>query len=101
MLHCPQCGRQYAHNERVCPLDQTPLQADATIAVEAPGDPMIGRTFDGKYRLDEKLGVGGMGTVYRATHLLIDRPVAIKVLNSRFVEDEAAQIRFRREARAA
>ena len=101
MLHCPQCGRQYAHSERVCPLDQTPLQADATIAVEAPIDPMIGRTFDNKYRLDEKLGVGGMGTVYRATHLLIDRPVAIKVLNSRFVEDEAAQIRFRREARAA
>jgi serine/threonine protein kinase len=101
MLHCPQCGRQYAQGERVCPLDQTPLQADPTIAVEAPIDPMIGRTFDGKYRLDEKLGVGGMGTVYRATHLLIDRPVAIKVLNSRFVEDEAAQIRFRREARAA
>ena len=101
MLHCPQCGRQYAHSERVCPLDQTPLQADATIAVEAPIDPMIGRTFDDKYRLDEKLGVGGMGTVYRATHLLIDRPVAIKVLSSRFVEDEAAQIRFRREARAA
>lgn len=101
MLHCPQCGRQYAHGEKVCAVDQTPLQADTTIAVEAPADPMIGLTFDGKYRLDEKLGVGGMGTVYRATHLLIDRPVAIKVLNSRFVEDEAAQIRFRREARAA
>jgi serine/threonine protein kinase len=42
-----------------------------------------------------------MGTVYRATHLLIDRPVAVKVLNPRFVEDEAAQTRFRREARAA
>jgi len=77
------------------------LQADSTIVGAAPVDPMIGRTFDEKYRLDEKLGVGGMGTVYRATHLLIDRPVAIKVLNSRFVEDEAAQIRFRREARAA
>lgn len=101
MLHCPQCGRQYAHGEKVCAVDQTPLQADATIAVETPADPLIGVTFDGKYRLDEKLGVGGMGTVYRATHLLIDRPVAIKVLNSRFVEDEAAQVRFRREARAA
>jgi serine/threonine protein kinase len=42
-----------------------------------------------------------MGTVYRATHLLIDRPVAIKVLNPHYVEDEAAQTRFRREARAA
>jgi len=101
MLHCPQCGRQYAQGEQVCSLDQTPLQADSTIAGASPVDPMIGRTFDEKYRLDEKLGVGGMGTVYRATHLLIDRPVAIKVLNSRFVEDEAAQIRFRREARAA
>ncbi|MEO8433548.1 MAG: protein kinase [Pyrinomonadaceae bacterium] len=101
MLHCPQCGRQYSHGEKVCAIDQSPLQADPTIAVETPADPLIGRTFDGKYRLDEKLGVGGMGTVYRATHLLIDRPVAIKVLNSRFVEDEAALIRFRREARAA
>jgi serine/threonine protein kinase len=42
-----------------------------------------------------------MGTVYRARHLLIDRPVAVKVLNQRFVEDEAARTRFRREARAA
>jgi serine/threonine-protein kinase len=101
MLHCPQCGRQYAHGEQICAADQTPLQADSTQAATVPVDTMIGRTFDEKYRLDEKLGVGGMGTVYRATHLLIDRPVAIKVLNPRFVEDEAAQIRFRREARAA
>jgi serine/threonine protein kinase len=42
-----------------------------------------------------------MGTVYRARHLLIDRSVAIKVLSQRFVGDETAQQRFRREARAA
>jgi len=42
-----------------------------------------------------------MGTVYRASHLLIDRPVAIKVLSQRFVGDQTAQHRFRREARAA
>ncbi|MBV9960112.1 MAG: protein kinase, partial [Acidobacteria bacterium] len=64
-------------------------------------DPLVGLTLDDKYRLDERLGEGGMGTVYRGTHLLIDRPVAVKVLNSRFVEDAAAQERFRREARAA
>lgn len=64
-------------------------------------DPLLGRVFEGKYRLDERLGGGGMGTVYRATHLLIDRPVALKVLSQRFVGDQTAQQRFRREARAA
>ncbi|MGB7925542.1 MAG: serine/threonine-protein kinase [Pyrinomonadaceae bacterium] len=85
----------------MCPEDGAALQADATVQAEIPADPLVGVTFDGKYRLDERLGQGGMGTVYRATHLLIDRPVAIKVLNPRFVEDEEAQERFRREARAA
>ena len=42
-----------------------------------------------------------MGTVYRARHLLMDRPVAIKVLHPRFVENEAARMRFQLEARAA
>lgn len=84
----------------VCPVDHMPLQADETIA-DLPVDSLLGRVFEGKYRLDERLGGGGMGTVYRATHLLIDRPVALKVLSQRFVGDQTAQQRFRREARAA
>ena len=101
MLHCPTCGRNYPADLKICPEDQTPLQADSTLAESAPIDPLLGRTLDDKYYLEERLGVGGMGTVYRARHLLIDRPVAVKVLNQRFVEDEAARTRFRREARAA
>ena len=101
MLHCPKCGKQYSADFEVCPDDQTPLQADSTVGGITPVDPLIGHTLDEKYRLEERLGIGGMGTVYRAVHLLIDRPVAIKVLNQRFVEDEAARTRFRREARAA
>src|SRR2546425_901537 len=101
MLHCPTCGRHYTADFSVCPEDQTPLQADATVAGAAPVDPLVGHTLDDKYRLEARLGIGGMGTVYRARHLLIDRPVAVKVLNPRFVEDEAARTRFRREAKAS
>ena len=64
-------------------------------------DPFVGRTLDEKYSVEERLGAGGMGAVYRARHLEMDRPVAIKVLHQRFVEDEAARSRFQIEARAA
>src|SRR4030095_437982 len=101
MLHCPTCGQQYSADIQFCPADQSPLQADMTIPGHVPADPLIGKTLDDKYRIEQRLGIGGMGTVYRARHVLIDRAVAVKVLNPRFVEDDAAQVRFRREAKAA
>src|SRR6476619_1112767 len=64
-------------------------------------DPFVGRTLDDKYLVEEPVGAGGMGAVYRARHLSMDRPVAIKFLHQRFVEDEAARNRFQTEARAA
>ena len=64
-------------------------------------DPFVGRTLDEKYLVEEQLGAGGMGEVYRARHLSMDRPVAIKFLHPRLVEDEAARVRFQTEARAA
>jgi serine/threonine-protein kinase len=64
-------------------------------------DPFVGRTLDEKYIVEERLGAGGMGAVYRARHLSMDRPVAIKFLQQRMVEDEAARSRFHTEARAA
>jgi serine/threonine-protein kinase len=64
-------------------------------------DPLSNQTIDEKYHLEERLGEGGMGTVYRARHLLMDRPVAIKVLHPQFVDNDAARTRFQLEARAA
>jgi len=64
-------------------------------------DSFVGRTLDEKYLVQEPLGAGGMGEVYRARHLSMDRPVAIKFLHQRLVEDEAARGRFQTEARAA
>ena len=101
MLHCPECGQLYEDGASVCPADGAALRADVTAGGATVTDELIGQVLDGKYRLDALLGEGGMGTVYRGTHLLIDRPVAVKVLRPRFVEDGAAQQRFRREARAA
>lgn len=64
-------------------------------------DPFIGKVIDGKYRIDILLGKGGMGAVYRATHILMDHPCAVKVLHSSMLADPSAIPRFQREARAA
>jgi serine/threonine protein kinase len=62
---------------------------------------LLGRSIDGRYRLDSILGLGGMGTVYRGTRLLIGDEVAIKVLHPDQVTVPQAAERFRREAQAA
>ena len=63
-------------------------------------DSLIGQSIDDRYRIDAVIGKGGMGTVFRATRLLIGDEVAIKVLHMGHEEPQAAE-RFRREAQAA
>ncbi len=64
-------------------------------------DKLPGQILDGKYRIDKKLGQGGMGAVYLAVHLGTARPVALKVINPQFMENEEFVSRFKREAKAA
>lgn len=62
---------------------------------------LIGVILDDKYQLETLLGQGGMGAVFRATHLGIKRPVAVKVIAPRFMTNQEIGERFRREAEAA
>lgn len=54
-----------------------------------------------RYRLEEMLGSGGMAVVYRAVDLMLERPVAVKILRQNFTDDDEFRERFRQEARAA
>lgn len=67
----------------------------------AAADPFIGKTFDERYRIEENLGRGGMGSVYRATDLKENKSVALKVLRFDLTTDKAAEERFWQEAQAA
>lgn len=93
MKKCPKCGVEYPDTTTLCPADG--------IALEKDPDSLIGTTLAGKYRIDERLNEGGMGTVYRGTHVLMEKTVAIKVLRPALAADEKIVARFSREARAA
>lgn len=62
---------------------------------------MLGRVFNQRYRLKEKLGSGGMAEVYLADDLLLNREVAVKVLHAQYAADPAFIERFRHEAQSA
>src|SRR4051794_34413373 len=64
-------------------------------------DHIIGELFDGRYRLERRIGTGGMADVYLAEDETLHRQVAIKILADRYTQDEGFVERFRREATAA
>ena len=95
MKVCPSCRQQFTDEVMFCPTD------GGTLIEEGAEDNLIGRLLEGKYRIEKELGRGGMGTVFRATNIAIERTVAVKVLNPEFISNQQAVERFRREARAA
>ncbi|MFP6686158.1 MAG: protein kinase [Polyangiaceae bacterium] len=64
-------------------------------------DPMIGRVIAGRFRLESRLGEGGMGLVYRARHVLIDRVVALKLIRPDLRGETHLRSWMLREAKAA
>jgi serine/threonine-protein kinase len=77
----------------LCSAEAAPLQRME--------DPHVGQTLAGKYRVEKLIKHGGMGSVYRGKHVLMDKTVAIKVLRPSLAVDNAVVARFSREAKAA
>lgn len=90
MKECPACLFCQEDAANVCAVDGTTLRPDL------PGSTVL----DGKYKLERRLGVGGMGIVYRAKHLGLERTCALKLI--RFKKETNSQLlaRFRLEAKA-
>ncbi|MHC4600239.1 MAG: protein kinase domain-containing protein, partial [Planctomycetota bacterium] len=111
LLVCRDCGRREivagdeSASERSCPdcagilLPADQVKKTTFEAEKEAGDPLVGQVVGG-CKLEKKLGAGGMGYVYKARHLALNKPVAIKFL-SEHISNEQAKKRFLKEARTA
>lgn len=93
---CSVCGTPYDGGVRFCPLD-----GGAVVDAAGADDPLIGKTIGGRYFIRRQIARGGMGAVYEAEHVGLDKRVAVKFILDRFGDDREALHRFHREARAA
>src|SRR3990172_4577708 len=92
MPYCPTCAMVCGEGASRCPADGSEL---------VQGDPLLGRILGDRYRILERIGTGGMGTVYRAEHVILRKRLAIKVLRPELSMDEGLVQRFQQEAIAA
>ncbi|MBU1220668.1 serine/threonine protein kinase [Myxococcota bacterium] len=99
MKECPSCGFSSPDTVLICsncgvilPISSIPKDTS---------DPLIGKKIDNKYIIEEYIGEGGMGRVYRGKQRFLDKLVAIKILHGDNTEDERAVAMFYREARLA
>jgi len=86
---CAACGEPDIHPAMSCPT-----------CGRMPATARIGNTLGGRYRIDGLIGQGGFGLVYRATHVLLDQPVAVKFLLAEWAKSTELRTRFQREATA-
>lgn len=98
-LVCPTCLKQYSGDMNNCPEDGSQLRR---LTVEVERDTLLGEIIDERWKVERKLGQGGMGAVYLAQQLNMERQVAIKVMRKGLVDTGKEYIeRFLREANVA
>ena len=98
MRACSSCGARFSNDVRFCPQDGQPLEELTQVEVV---DPLLGVVIDGRYRIEQVLGEGGMGIVYLATHTALNKRMALKVLRGEMARDESIIQRFIQEAQAS
>ena len=98
MKTCPKCFQENLDDSRFCKHCGTSL---AAVEGEKAGDPLVGKTIAGNFAVKRKLAVGGMGSIYEAEQVSLQKRVCIKVLHKHLLRDNTIIKRFHREARAA
>ena len=88
--YCDSCHSAYPDDFAICPRDQGPLRVASEL--------LPGMVIRGKYEILEKIGSGGMASVYRAKHLAFGEVCAIKVVAGKLAHDDTFLKRFRNEA---
>ena len=85
----------------ITPAPTTDPPGASTSYLPPTTDPLLGQTLAGRYLISKKLGEGGMGAVYLATHNLLEKQVALKVLHGEFARKPDLVERFMQEAKSA
>ncbi len=94
MKLCPICDTEYGDDAAFCSRDRSPLQP----AGPGTSKGLLGQLVAERYQVERRIGEGGMGEVYLATHLLMGRRCALKVMSPALSKDANAVSRFNREA---
>lgn len=95
---CPVCAIGLAQGKAKSPADLPTREFSGEQPDEVPSPEMLSRLLP-QFEVEELIGVGGMGAVYRARQPKLDRPVALKIMSRKFARQPAFAERFAREAR--